>query len=696
MAFKKSLSFIVNLVLVLLVGVIVYFIYNAGKALEVAKGVVSESHNGDIVKVFDFSGSFSFSHPLSILILQILVIIIASRILAWLMSLISQPTVIGEIIAGIMLGPSLLGMFFPGVSAFLFPVDSLSNLEFLSQIGLILFMFIIGMELDMGVIRHRAKAALFISNASIVFPYILGMGLAYFIYGQFAPQGATFISFALFMGIAMSITAFPVLARIVQERGISRSSLGTIAITSAAINDITAWGILAVVVAIANATAISGAVATILLSAVFISVMLFVIRPLLNRLASRYQVPETISKNIVAAVFGLMLISAFITESIGIHALFGAFMAGVIMPENARFKAIMSEKIEDVSLVLLLPLFFVYTGLRTEIGLLNDISLWKVAGIVILVAVTGKFAGSAIAARITGQSWKSSLLIGSLMNTRGLIELVALNIGYDIGILSPEIFTILVLMALITTFMTGPAMEFINWIFRSGESLASVSGLFKVLISFGPPSSGIRLLTLVGQLFSKEKNQLSITALHLTPDTEISSESAAIFEEQAFRNILEIAGTEGLDVTTEYRTTELVQQEITRTANRGKYNLLVVGSSRPLLSSDKTGGKARYFFERVKSDVALVIDNGFTEIKRVLIICMDKESNQYMQMVASRFNEDISVNTHCLDDESVNPTVYTEYDLIITGVECYRSNRLAGVPWTMGPVSIVIFSQYQE
>jgi nucleotide-binding universal stress UspA family protein len=346
--------------------------------------------------------------------------------------------------------------------------------------------------------------------------------------------------------------------------------------------------------------------------------------------------------------------------------------------------------------VLLLPLFFVYTGLRTEIGLLNDVSLWKVAGIVILVAVAGKFLGSALAARITGQSWKNSLLIGSLMNTRGLIELVALNIGYDIGILSPEIFTILVLMALVTTFMTGPLMELINWLFRSGESLASVSGLFKVLISFGPPASGIRLLTLVAQLFSKDKNQMSINALHLTPDTEISKDSAAQFEEEAFRNILKIAEMEGLNVTTEYRTSELVQQEITRTANRGKYNLLVVGSSRPLLSSDKTGGKARYFFEKVKSDVALVIDNGFKEIKRVLIICMDNESNQYLQMVATRFNDEIEVDNHCLSDNPEPPADYTDYDLIITGVECYRTNRQAGVAWTLGPVSIVIFSQYGE
>lgn len=691
---RKIIHQLINLLILSAVGIVLYMVFHAGKSLEALKGINAGAHLSNGLRTFDLGNAVNFEHSLSILILQILVIIVFSRGLGWVMSLIGQPTVIGEITAGIMLGPSLLGMFFPGVSAFLFPEESLSNLEFLSQIGLILFMFIIGMELDMGVIKQRAKAALFISNNSIIVPYLMGVGLAYFLYVRFAPMGADFLSFALFMGIAMSITAFPVLARIVQERGISRSPLGTIVITSAAINDITAWGILAVVVAIANATAIAGALVTILLSLVFIALMLLVIRPLLEKIASKYTVKETVSKTVVAAVFGVMLLSAFITETIGIHALFGAFMAGVIMPDNVKFKSIMSEKMEDVSLVLLLPLFFVYTGLRTEIGLLNDSSLWGIALIVIAVAVTGKFLGSSIAARITGQSWKNSLTIGALMNTRGLIELVALNIGYDIGILSPEIFTMLVLMALVTTFMTGPAMAFINYMFKTQEAHVLASGVFKVLISFGPPNSGARLLTLIAQLLSKEDNQLKVTALHLTPNTEISKESAYLFEEQAFSRIKEIAADKGLDVTTEYRTTEAVSQEITRTANRGKFNLLVVGSSQPLVGSDKTGGKARYFFEKVKSDVALVIDYGFKDINKVLIICMDEESNKYLNQMAAHFNPAIRIDTHCLKNNTPVDSDYKEYDLLITGVECYRTQRQANTPWTKGPVSVMILSQY--
>lgn len=693
MPFKKNryLTWILNLLILTIVGVALYFVFTAGQALESSKGIPGNI-TSESIKTFDLDNVVYFKHPLSILILQILVIIIISRILAWLMSLIGQPTVIGEIVAGIMLGPSLLGMFFPEISAFIFPPDSLSNLQFLSQIGLILFMFIIGMELDMGIIKQRARAALFISNTSIVFPYLLGVGLAYYLYEEFAPEGATFVSFALFMGIAMSITAFPVLARIVQERGITRTSLGMIVITSAAINDITAWGILAVVVAIANASAISGALISVLLSVIYIVVMLLLVKPFLDKLASRYTVRETVSKTVVAAVFGIMLLSSFITESIGIHALFGAFMAGVIMPHNIRFKSIMAEKMEDVSLVLLLPLFFVYTGLRTEIGLLNDSSLWFTALIVIIVAVTGKFIGSAIAARIIGQSWKNSLTIGALMNTRGLIELVALNIGYDIGILSPEIFTILVLMALITTFMTGPAMNLLNVIFKPAESMGTISGLFKVLISFGPPKSGARLLDLVSQLFGNDKQKLRVTALHLTPNTEISKENAYQFEEQAFSKINEIAADKGMIIATDYRTTQAVSQEITKTANRGKFNLLVVGSSRPLLSSDKTGGKARYFFDRVKTDVALIIDNGFEKIDRVLLVCMNDESLGYLKSVADRFTDDIVVDIEYLPGTRLATDEYMQYDLIITGVECFRTQRQAGAKWTSGTVSIAVFS----
>jgi len=691
---KNRRSF-VKLLIFVVVGFLLYILFVEGQKLETGTQIGNLKDGTGSMSSLRLSDIFDFTHPLSILILQILVIIIFSRALAWLMSHIGQPTVIGEIIAGIMLGPSLLGLFLPGTFAFLFPSDSLPKLEFLSQIGLILFMFIIGMELELTVLRKRAKEALFISNAGIVIPYIIGVTLAYFLYERFAPDGVGFISFSLFIGIALSITAFPVLARIVQERGMSKSPLGTIVITSAAIDDISAWGILAIVVAIANANAITGAIITIALSLIYIAIMIFLIKPFLDKISLRYTVHETISKTVVAVVFCMVLLSAFTTEAIGIHALFGAFMAGVIMPENIKFKRIMSEKIEDVSLVLLLPLFFVFTGLRTEIGLLNSGSLWGYAFLVFVVAITGKFAGTAIASRFVGLPWKDSLIVGALMNTRGLIELVALNIGYDIGVLSPEIFTILVLMALVTTFMTGPAMTFINFIFKTKELYASVNDFFKVLISFGPPKSGARLLDLVSQLFRNDKQKLRVTALHLTPNTEISKENAYQFEEHAFREINVVAADKEMIIATDYRTTQAVSKEITKTANRGKFNLLVVGSSRPLLGSDKTGGKARFFFDHVKTDVALIIDNGFDKIDRVLLVCINEESQNYLKTIADRFSNDILIDVEYLPSTRLRNEDYTQYDLIMTGVECFRTQRQVGANWTAGPVSIAIFSQYE-
>lgn len=700
---------LLNLAVIAVVAVLLWLIFDAGKIFDTGKMQFAATGTSSS---FDFSHLINLHHPLSILILQILVIILTSRILGWLMSLINQPTVIGEIMAGIMLGPSLLGLYFPEATTFLFPVESLGNLQFLSQIGLILFMFIIGMELDIGVLRQRAGAAVFISNTSIVVPFVMGAGLAYFLYESFAPEGAGFVAFALFMGIAMSITAFPVLARIVQERGMTRTPLGMTAITCAAINDITAWGILALVVAIANASAVSGAILTILLSFLYVAGMLFIIRPLLNKVAHKYTVRETISKSVVAIVLSTMLISAWVTEVIGIHALFGAFMAGVIIPDNVRFKQIMAEKIEDVSLVLLLPLFFVYTGLRTQIGLLNDPGLWLTGLLVVAVAVIGKFAGSSLAARFTGQSWKDSLMIGALMNTRGLIELIALNIGYDIGVLSPEIFTILVLMALITTFMTGPSMALIGYLFKVRDAAVSIVKAYNVLISFGPPEAGGRLLNLVSQLFGNQLKNTRVTALHLTPNTEISIKNARLFEEQAFGKVKEVASGLGIDVKTHYRTTDAVSQEIAKTANRGKYDLLVVGSSRPLMGTDETGGKARYFFDKVKCDVGLVIDRGFTRLQKVLVI-LENAGDQYLTDFTAGLDGQSRIEVMCLLPPSVSihqqenreqpvqemPGAiqnFDEYDLIVSSLECYKEQRQCQAAWIDSKASVLLISQYEK
>lgn len=400
-------------------------------------------------------------HPLALLLLQIILILITARIFGWLANKIGQPSVVGEIVAGICLGPSLLGTLWPSGSAFIFPAEGFKNLQFLSQIGLAFFMFVVGMELDTDKMKNKAHDAVMISHASIVFPFFLGVGLAYHMYARFAPANVSFLSFALFMGIAMSITAFPVLARIVQERKLSSTPLGLLAITCAAADDVTAWCILAVVIAIVKAVTLWTAVLTLVLSLIFVGFMIYILKPWLAKKITRFQEQHK-EKSIVALAFMTLLFSAWAAEVIGIHALFGAFLAGVIMPSEVSIQKLLTDKLEDVSVLLLLPIFFVFTGLRTQIGLLGQGNLWAVFGLIMLVAVGGKLGGSALTAKLMGQSWMDSLGIGALMNTRGLMELVVLNIGYDLGILSPEVFAMLVLMALATTFMTGPLLDVVK------------------------------------------------------------------------------------------------------------------------------------------------------------------------------------------------------------------------------------------
>jgi len=314
--------------------------------------------------------------PVSHLLLQLLVIIAASRLVGRAFSLCGQPSVVGEMAAGILLGPSFFGLVSPGAFHFVFPDTSLGTLRLLSQIGVCLFMFVVGMKLDVTHIRHRAQMAVVVSHASIVVPYFLGVVLACFLYTRLAAPGATFTAFALFMGISMSITAFPVLARILQERGLSKTFLGTMAITCAAVDDVTAWSVLALVVAIARSSSLANSVWSLLLVLGFIAVMVGGVRRALPRWLGRAQLEGEPSKGSVATVVCVVVAAALTTEIIGIHALFGAFLAGAIMPEAGGFRHKLSLRVESFSSVLLLPLFFVFTGLRTQIGLLNDLRGW--------------------------------------------------------------------------------------------------------------------------------------------------------------------------------------------------------------------------------------------------------------------------------------------------------------------------------
>jgi Kef-type K+ transport system membrane component KefB len=560
-------------------------------------------------------------HWLSRLILQILVIIIIARIFSFLARKINQPSVVGEIIAGIALGPSLLGYFFPEISEFIFPLESLQNLNVLSMLGLILFMFIIGMEVDINILSNRAQDAVILSHSGITIQFFLGAVLAYLLYENYAPAGVAFIPFALFFGIAMSITAFPVLARIIQEKGLTKSYLGTMAITTAAVDDVTAWCILAVVIAIVKSGVISHAFVTIIMTLIFILIMLLVVKPFMSRIGTIFDTKENQSKSVVALVFLILLLSSFFSDVIGIHALFGAFLAGAIMPQHLQFKRVFSQKIEDLSVVLLLPLFFVTTGLRTEIGLLNKTELWGVCAAIIGVASIGKMGSVSLIARFLGLSWKNSLSLGALMNTKGLMELVVLNIAYDLGILTKELFTMMVLMALATTFMTGPLLMLIKQLFKKDTTFDNVpvADKHKILISFGPAKMGKTLVGLANY-FSDKSNPSHVTALHITPQTDISPQEALLYERSSFAPARQKAEEVGLSIESKYMVSHDVTDEISKAIKRKKIDLLLVGGAKPLFNEHVLGGKLKKIIDGAFCDVAVLSDKNFSRLQNLLII----------------------------------------------------------------------------
>jgi len=584
---------------------LIYWILTQGKVLEAGRNVVIPNGKGQWEE-FILSMVHNLSHPLAILLAQIITIILVARFFGWIFRKIGQPSVIGEMIAGIVLGPSLIGLYFPEFSNTLFPAASLGNLQFLSQIGLILFMFVIGMELDLKALKNKANDAVVISHASIIFPFTLGIGLAYFIYNQFAPEGVEFASFALFLGIAMSITAFPVLARIVQERGIHKTKLGTIVITCAAADDITAWCILAAVIAIVKAGSFVSSIYIIGMAIAYVFLMLKVVRPFLERVGELKNSRSSLSKPVVAIFLLTLIISAYATEVIGIHALFGAFMAGAIMPDNAKFRSIIIEKVEDVSVILLLPLFFVFTGLRTQINSINDPYLWKVTGVIVLVAVVGKFVGSAVAAKFVGQSWRDSLTIGALMNTRGLMELVVLNIGYDLGVLTTEIFTMMVIMALLTTFMTGPALDLINYIFKTRDAIipeeVQVGQKYKILISFGNSERAKSLLRLANSLVRKENRESVVTAMHLTLSNELHTFDLEDQERKSFAPLLSEANVLDQQIVTLFKASNDIDSDIVEIANQGEYDLLLVGLGQSIFEGTLLGKVLGYTTRIINPD----------------------------------------------------------------------------------------------
>jgi Kef-type K+ transport system membrane component KefB/nucleotide-binding universal stress UspA family protein len=567
---------------------------------------------------------------LTLLLIQIGAILLVSRGLGLVTRRLGQPLVIAEVLAGIVLGPSLLGLISPAAMAALFPVSSLSVLKMLSQVGLVLFMFLVGLELDPKLLQGRTRSSIAISHTSIVVPFALGAGAAWWLYGSYSPRTVPFISFLLFLGAAMSVTAFPVLARILSERRLLSSRVGAIVIACAAVDDVTAWCVLAFVVAVARAQGIANAAWTTGFALAFILGMVFLARPFLRRLGARVASREGLTPTVVAITLFFLLLSSTVTELIGIHALFGAFLFGAILPKEGKLAETLADKIETVAVVLLLPLFFAYSGLRTQIGLVSQPREWLVTAVIIALATAGKFGGSAVAARLTGLGWREASAIGILMNTRGLMELIVLNVGMDLGVISPTVFTMLVIMALVTTFATSPLLRAVysdEQLARERASepapaMAEANPPFTVMMCVSDATAGPGLVTVAASLVESREKAARLFALHLWGPTDRPSldlrrsdaESAGPLEP-----LLEHARKLNLDVRPLGFVSVEPALDIRRTAAAKRASLLLLGAHKPLLLAGKLSGTVNDVVMEAHCPVGVLIDRGLKKIARILV-----------------------------------------------------------------------------
>ncbi|MSQ00439.1 MAG: cation/H(+) antiporter [Myxococcales bacterium] len=548
--------------------------------------------------------------PIALLLAQVAVVLLASRVLARAVRYLGQPTVIGEVLAGIVLGPSLLGHFWPDAMGMLFPQASLGGLALLAQLGLVFFMFLVGLEFDPKLLQGRGAHSVVISQASIAVPFAMGCALALPLHPEFAPEGVSFLPFALFLGAAMSITAFPVLARILAERGVLKTRIGAISLSCAALADVSAWCILAFVVSLARAEGILSGAVTTMLTAVFAAVIWFWARPLLRRLGPRGG--QAIAPETVAIAFFLVLVAACTTEVIGIHALFGAFLLGAVMPRGSGLTEAITHKVEDFVLIVLLPLFFAYNGLRTDIASLATTQDWVVCATIIAVACLGKFGGSMLAARIVGLSWRESSAIGVLMNTRGLMELIVLNVGLDLGILSPRLFTMMVIMALVTTWITSPLLE---RIYPRRLMLADLDrpAPSSVLICVSDPA----LVPTLVRLGARLGGGMPLTALHVLRSDRPSTYLREGDESGPVVVLREAAAKQGVRVDPVTCVASDPARDIVRVATERGVRLILLGTHRPLWAEGELGGVVGRVLRDAPMDVGVLVDRGLHRVDNI-------------------------------------------------------------------------------
>lgn len=598
--------------------------------------------------------------PILILLIDIGVVLMLSRSLGLLMRLMHQPQVVGEMIAGIMLGPSLLGLIHHGAwMNALFPQATLGNLNVLSQLGVMLFMFLVGLELDPKLLRGQGSAALITGTVGILIPFASGVGLALVLIStQHSITGtvASPLVLCLFMGAAMSITAFPVLARILTERNLHKTRTGVLALTCAAMDDVMGWCLLAFVLAVAqmkgyggeahDGSALRTALLTVGFALSYALVMVLVVRRLLKRLQEAYEVRGYLSQGVMAGVFLLLIGSAIATDLIGIHQIFGAFMFGAVMPKAEQFTKHLTDKVEDFTVLFLLPLFFAYTGLRTELGLLGSVHLWLICGAITLTAVAGKLGGVTIAARFYGMNWRQSGLLGVLMNTRGLMELIILNIGLTFGVLSKPLFAMMVVMALATTFMTTPLMRLLYSPRRQKRELddaaraeaAKVPGIHVVVPVSLVATAGS--LVRIGKLLMGSQPG-RIYALHLERPAEFDRRGKhRLTDAEA---VLDIARNTANQLNLKVNSMSFVSRNIGRdiieAVSRYQASWVVLGWRKPVFVKNVLGGVVGQVLQSAPSNVAIFCDKGLRDVRRVLVPYLGQAHDRNAISAAERISQ---------------------------------------------------------
>ncbi len=643
--------------LIMLAGTAAIYWFIRGRGME----LTAPAPNGP--SVFGAASSAKSVDALMHVLLALAVVIVAARAIGNLFRRFEQPPVIGEIIAGICLGPSLLGRIAPSAADFLLPKSVAPFLGVLSQVGVILYMFLVGLELDPGLLRKRGHSTVAISHASIIAPFLLGCGLALFLYPKMSSSDVPFSCFALFLGVSMSVTAFPVLARILTDRQIHTTRMGVISLTCAAVDDVTAWCLLAFVVSVVQ-TRMSGAFITFGLAIAYIAAMIFIVRPLMVRLTRHYGNRGRLTQGLMAVVFVALLASSLATDYIGIHAVFGAFALGAIIPHDSGLARELTDRLEDLVIVLFLPAFFAFTGMRTQIGLVSGVEQWLICGLIMLIACAGKFGGSMAAARLTGLGWRDSAALGVLMNTRGLMELIVLNIGLELKVISPTLFAMLVIMAIATTFATTPLLHLLTRKHPFENDMPSQP----VPVVEGGTRQGGLLLPVSNPVALPALLELAMAATRTTdPPTEVLAlvrrppggirsglrerEGRQLPHTPLLDEALARASAKNAHIRTRALWTDDPAADIVEAAADRRIGWVVLGFHRSVFGSDLLGGVVKEILtrlDRVGPSIAVVIHGHERPLDKIVAVADDSDDGRATLEFAARLVRGGSSTLHAV------------------------------------------------